>query len=264
MLKKLIDIEEAELGYREGAENITKYGAEYGLDGQPWCVMFQWWCAKRAGVPFPNTAHCNGVESYAKEHGQWVTNDFAVGDFVIFDYEKDGNRDHIGLVVEVDRNSLTTIEGNYADMVARVKRRTSEVVGAYRPGYEKMTEAEEDAQSLSQPAADSSLCTREPEDTSSTASGPPSPQGEGDAVPGAPASELGLPVLGVGDCGFAVGQLQRLLKGHGYRMSGSFTRSGKPDCEFGAETGAALFELTGSCETTGAAWQILIGGKSNE
>ena len=40
--KKILDTALAELGYRESpfGSNRTKYGQWYGLDGQPWCVMF--------------------------------------------------------------------------------------------------------------------------------------------------------------------------------------------------------------------------------
>ena len=57
----MLKIAESQLGYRETAENHTKYGKWYGMDGQPWCAMFVSWCARRAGVPqsvIPNFASC--------------------------------------------------------------------------------------------------------------------------------------------------------------------------------------------------------------
>ena len=38
----------SQLGYKESpsGSNKTKYGKEYGMDGQPWCAMFVWWLFK--------------------------------------------------------------------------------------------------------------------------------------------------------------------------------------------------------------------------
>ena len=56
---KIVSVALGEVGYLEkksaanldsktanaGSKNYTKYGAWYGLDGQPWCDMFVSWCA---------------------------------------------------------------------------------------------------------------------------------------------------------------------------------------------------------------------------
>ena len=49
--ENMLTIAESQLGYRETAENYTKYGKWYGMDGQPWCAMFVSWCARMSGVP---------------------------------------------------------------------------------------------------------------------------------------------------------------------------------------------------------------------
>ena len=51
-VRELLDIARGELGYKEtpANSNRTKYGAWYGLDGQPWCVMFVEWVFAQAGV----------------------------------------------------------------------------------------------------------------------------------------------------------------------------------------------------------------------
>lgn len=233
MLNKLIEIASGEVGVKETGENIVKYndwywGTGYRANGAdyPWCVVFQAWCADKAGVPFPHVAHCNQVESYARTHEQWITGGYKRGDFVIFDYDHNGNRDHIGLVESVDGGKLITIEGNYADKVARVARKASDPVGAYRPEYRESVAEDTD------------------EETECIANG----------------TDASFPVLRIGDVGEAVGSLQSLLRYHGYRMQNSFVTISKPDCEFGKETEAALFDFAGVTETRFDVWAKLIGG----
>lgn len=140
----ILKIAAAEIGYREGPGNDSKYGKEYGLNGQPWCVMFLWWVFRKAGSDlFPQTAHCDGVRSFAKGIGRWFNHaeigvgiDLQPGDIVVWDYDYDGSGDHIGIVeTVVNNNRYVTIEGNYADSVCRVNRTLEGVSGVYRPNY---------------------------------------------------------------------------------------------------------------------------------
>ena len=50
---KLLSIAAGELGTVEApaGSNRTKYGKWYGLDGEPWCMMFVQWCFAQAGMP---------------------------------------------------------------------------------------------------------------------------------------------------------------------------------------------------------------------
>lgn len=146
MLDRILKTAAGEIGYREGEDNDTKYGIEFGLNNQPWCVMFLWWCFKHSGGGelFPDSAHCDGVRAFAKEKGRWYDHsdigeavDIQRGDIIIFDYAPaDGSGDHICLVENVTNNcSFQTIEGNYANMVMRVNRTLEDVSGLYRPDY---------------------------------------------------------------------------------------------------------------------------------
>lgn len=238
-INALISIALAEVGTREGPNNDNKYGREYGFNFVAWCCIFIWWCFHKAGLDelFPKVAHCNQVEAYAKERNAWVTNDYKVGDLVIFDYNKDLERDHIGLVIEVDGGRVkTTVEGNYADMVAKVNRRTDcSIIGAYRPNYgaaeistgDKSSQVEEPAQ-------------------------------EPDNVPTAPDK---LPNLQIGDYGPAVQSLQGILRcRYGCRMPGSFYADGTADGEFGEETERMVQAVIGKNTVSEEDWDKLIGG----
>ena len=47
----VLAIAKAEIGYTEtpADSNRTKYGRWFGMNGQPWCMMFIMWCFFEAG-----------------------------------------------------------------------------------------------------------------------------------------------------------------------------------------------------------------------
>lgn len=146
--KQILHTAMAELGYRESpaGSNRTKYGAWYGMDGQPWCVMFVQWVFHHAGaaelLPL-RTASCGALMRSAKTAGLWVTADYRPGDLAVFDFSGRGTRtDHIGIVIEAGNGALHTIEGNTGDgndssggQVLTRLRPLNVVRGAVRPAY---------------------------------------------------------------------------------------------------------------------------------
>ena len=149
--KVLLDLARAELGYRESpaGSNKTKYGAWYGLDGQPWCMMFLQWLFYQAGASslLPvKTASCGTLMRAAQKAGLWVTGAYQPGDLVIYDFPGGAATDHCG-IVESAADTVTAIEGNTAvgndsngGMVMRRNRTLRLVVGAVRPRYEEEEE----------------------------------------------------------------------------------------------------------------------------
>ena len=144
----LLDIARRELGAAENpaGSNRTKYGAWYGLDGQPWCMMFVQWCCHRAGVKLPaRTASCGGLMRVAKQFGGWVTKDLQPGDVVIYDFPGGADTDHCGIVEQVTASGIVAIEGNTSEagsqsnggMVCRKDRPWKYIVGAVRPVFEE-------------------------------------------------------------------------------------------------------------------------------
>jgi len=145
--RELLDIAAGELGVCESpaGSNRTKYGAWYGLDGQPWCMMFVQWCFDRAGVKLPaRTASCGGLMRAAKQFGGWVTRELRPGDVVIYDFPGGADTDHCGIVEKVTAAGVVAIEGNTSEagsqsnggMVCRKTRLKSQIVGAMRPEYQ--------------------------------------------------------------------------------------------------------------------------------
>ena len=123
--------------------NRQKYGEAYGMNGQPWCVMFVWWVFREAGFNLRKTASCTDLSNAYKAAGQWVPSGYKPGDIVMFDFTgKRSKTEHCGIVEKVNGNTLTTIEGNTGTASnangGAVMRRTRDVrfvTGACRPRY---------------------------------------------------------------------------------------------------------------------------------
>ena len=112
MINKILEIARGELGYKEGANNNTKYGAEYGLNYNPWCQMFVWWCANKAGIStdiIPKTASCPTAYRWFKGKNQVVSvSNAKAGDIIFFTWDNSDNADHVGIVEVVNGNIITT------------------------------------------------------------------------------------------------------------------------------------------------------------
>ena len=150
--KELLAAAVGELGVKEtpGGSNKVKYGAWFGLNGYPWCVMFVQWLFHQVGMTLPaRTASCSVLRNYAIKAGMWVTSGYQPGDVVIYDFPDGAATDHCGIIETVGTATLVAIEGNTAvgndangGMVMRRTRPLSQVIGAVRPNYDE--ESEED------------------------------------------------------------------------------------------------------------------------
>ena len=148
--KHLLQIARAELGYKESpaGSNITKYGKWFGLDGQPWCMMFVQWVFAQAGgqdlLP-ALTASCGALMRAAQAAGCWVTGNYQPGDVVIYDFPGNSVKtDHCGIVITQLTDGVRAIEGNTGvgsdsngGEVMERTRPAKYILGAYRPPYEK-------------------------------------------------------------------------------------------------------------------------------
>ncbi len=148
--KSILTIARNELGITESpaGSNRTKYGKWYGLDGQPWCMMFVMWVFHAAGLQdlLPTkTASCGALMRAAQAAGCWVTSGFQPGDVVIYDFSGGARTDHCGIVESVTVTGVVSIEGNTSQagsqsnggQVCRKTRTSSQIVGAVRPAYQE-------------------------------------------------------------------------------------------------------------------------------
>lgn len=140
-----IEIAKAEIGYVETPDNITKYGEFTKANGLPWCGSFCNWVLAQAQVKVHSLVSTAVGAHKFKEIGRWHDKP-VVGDFAFMDFPHDGvdRISHIGIVVGVKGNIVTTIEGNTSGSgdqrnggMVMVKERTvgKEVVGFGRPKY---------------------------------------------------------------------------------------------------------------------------------
>lgn len=148
--EKVLVIARGELGNTENpaGSNWTKYGKWFGLDGNPWCMMFVMWCFSQAGalglLP-KRTASCGDLMRSAKAADCWVTEDYRPGDVVIYDFPGGTATDHTGIIERVTASGVVTIEGNTSQagsqsnggQVCRKSRKYNLIVGAVRPKFEE-------------------------------------------------------------------------------------------------------------------------------
>ena len=204
VVNAIIALAKKEVGTKEYPKNSNqvKYNTAYyervvSGSSYPWCCAFIWWLFREAGASDlfyggKKTAYCPTLMSYYKKNGQF-SNTPQVGSIAFFQFDKDANPEHVGIVTKVNSNgTVTTIEGNTAvgndsngGEVMERTRKTSLIIGYAYP-YETST---------------------------NTTSG-------SDAT-----VEVTLPILKQGSKGDSVRVLQILLNGFGYScgtVDGSF------------------------------------------
>lgn len=140
-------IAESQLGYTESTRNYevgkdntihgyTRYGDWYGSPYGDWCAMFASFCLRYAGVD-TIAIHANvprWIENLT-EQGLYRTAAEAQpkpGCLVFFDWTENALADHVGIVVEMDGQTLKTIEGNSGDKVCY---RTHNLADSHIMGY---------------------------------------------------------------------------------------------------------------------------------
>jgi hypothetical protein len=150
--QRLIEIAEAEIGYIETFDNLTKYGEAMKANGLPWCGSFVNWCAKKAKVKIPNTVSTVSGSNAFKKLERWEKGVKPLSGWIAyFDFPDDNvNRiSHVGIVVkDLGKGWCETIEGNTSGAgsqrnggeVMRKKRQYSKggsIVGFGRPDFKE-------------------------------------------------------------------------------------------------------------------------------
>jgi len=98
------------------------YWSWYGFEGRvEWCACFVSWCANECGYIeagiIPKFAGCVLGSQWFMDRGQWQDSDFepSAGHIIFFDWESDGETDHVGIVEKCEDGIVYTIEGNSGD-----------------------------------------------------------------------------------------------------------------------------------------------------
>lgn len=98
------------------------YWSWYGFGSRvEWCACFVSWCANECGYidtgVIPKFAGCvNGVQWF-KDRGQWLDGSAepVPSMIIFFDWDSDGESDHVGIVEKVENGIVYTVEGNSGD-----------------------------------------------------------------------------------------------------------------------------------------------------
>ena len=127
-----------------GNEGGQPYWSWYGFEGRvEWCACFVSWCADQCGYIesgiIPKFAGCVDGANWFKGNGQWQDRSYepSAGDIIFFDWEGDGETDHVGIVEKCENGVVYTVEGNSGD-ACRQKQYTvgsSSIYGYGVPAY---------------------------------------------------------------------------------------------------------------------------------
>lgn len=114
----IVEVALAQLG-NEGGQ---PYWSWYGFDGRvEWCACFVSWCADQCGYLdsgiVPKFAGCVDGANWFKGNGQWQDRNYepTAGTIIFFDWENDGETDHVGIVEKCENGVVYTVEGNSGD-----------------------------------------------------------------------------------------------------------------------------------------------------
>ena len=127
-----------------GNEGGQPYWSWYGFEGRvEWCACFVSWCADQCGYIesgiIQKFAGCVDGSNWFKGNGQWQDRNYEpqAGDIIFFDWEGDGETDHVGIVEKCENGVVYTVEGNSGD-ACRQKQYTvgsSSIYGYGVPAY---------------------------------------------------------------------------------------------------------------------------------
>ena len=130
-IESFITIAKRFLGVKEGSSqhaiiislyNTSKPAGEYQMTmSDPWCAAFVGAVSGGCGLQniIPISASCDRMLAKMLGSGGFVAHNPVKGDIAFFDWNGDGKYDdHVGIVIDVSKNEVTTIEGNKSDSVA--------------------------------------------------------------------------------------------------------------------------------------------------
>ncbi len=159
----IVNVAMSQLGYAEGSDGGTVYGAwwsgvtkygDYTYAG--WCAMFACWCANQAGAGMnisydKSCALVQNLMNYLDKNGTVKTSFSATpqaGDFIFFGYSS-GSASHVAIVTDYNAktNVVTFVGGNQSNKVKKCtidwsksgRYGSQRIVGFGRPEYKNIT-----------------------------------------------------------------------------------------------------------------------------
>ena len=140
----IADVAETQLNNTDEKAYVSMFGES---EGEAWCSEFVSWCAKKSGYQdsvFPKFAGADEGAAWFKENNLLQGRDYTpnVGDVL---FTGGDSATHTALVVGVDGNKITTIEGNVGDQVVKKTHTVgdSDIYGYGTPDYSKLVKADD-------------------------------------------------------------------------------------------------------------------------
>lgn len=107
-----------------GNSGGQKFWSWYGFDSRvEWCACFVSWCADQRGLiasgNVPKFSLCRDGVSWFQGKNKWQSGGTTptAGMIIFFDWDHDGNSDHVGIVEKCEGGRVYTVEGNSSDQV---------------------------------------------------------------------------------------------------------------------------------------------------
>ncbi|MDR2672501.1 MAG: CHAP domain-containing protein [Coriobacteriales bacterium] len=131
----IVEVALSQLGNPRGAPYWSWYGFGSRVE---WCACFVSWCANECGYieagVIPRFSWVPSGVQWFRDAGRFQERDYSPqpGDIIFFDWQGDGESDHVGIVEYVEGRYVHTIEGNSSDAV---NRRTYSISSNAIEGY---------------------------------------------------------------------------------------------------------------------------------
>ena len=107
-----------------GNSGGQKFWSWYGFDSHvEWCACFVSWCADQSGLiesgKVPKFSLCSSGVTWFQGKNKWQSGGTTptAGMIIFFDWDHDGNSDHVGIVEKCEGGRVYTVEGNSSDQV---------------------------------------------------------------------------------------------------------------------------------------------------
>ena len=118
--QQIVSVAMGQLGNSGG----QKFWRWYGFDSHvEWCACFVSWCADQSGLiesgKVPKFSLCSSGVTWFQGKNKWQSGGTtpSAGMIIFFDWDHDGNSDHVGIVEKCEGGRVYTVEGNSSDQV---------------------------------------------------------------------------------------------------------------------------------------------------
>ena len=118
--QQIVSVATGQIGNSGG----QKFWSWYGFDSRvEWCACFVSWCADQSGLiasgNVPKFSLCRDGVSWFQGKNKWQSGGTTptAGMIIFFDWDHDGNSDHVGIVEKCEGGRVYTVEGNSSDQV---------------------------------------------------------------------------------------------------------------------------------------------------